>query len=41
MKNKKRQAIKKVKEPKVLDLSDLDCASGIHGFLDPMEAAKY
>ena len=41
MKQKTRQSIKKVREPKVLDLSDLDCASGIHGFLDPMKAAKY
>lgn len=34
--------IGKVAKPKQpFDMSDLDCASGIHGFLDPMEAAKY
>lgn len=34
--------IGKVAKPKQpFDMSDLDCASGIHGFLNPMEAAKY
>ena len=34
--------IGKVAKPKQpFDLSDRDCSSGIHGFLDPMEAARY
>lgn len=34
--------IGKVAKPKQpFDMSQLDCASGIHGFLNPMEAAKY
>lgn len=37
-----RYRIGKTARPKSpFDMSDSDCSSGIHGFLDPMEAAKY